>query len=231
MRIVAAQQEAGPYSWAADTPVSSPVRPSAPRVADTGASRAAKNLMLETGDDEDLVAMVAAGDHAAFRVLMARHMSRAIRVAQGVLRVPAEADDVAQEAFLRVWRHAGAFDSQRARFTTWLHRIVVNLAIDRRRLPRTEALELAEETADGAQGALADLIDADERRAVARALAQMPERFRAAITLFHFEGLSGRDCAQALDIGESAFESLLTRARAALRRSIAGATKNEGRES
>ncbi|NWG23500.1 MAG: RNA polymerase sigma factor [Pseudorhodoplanes sp.] len=231
MRIVAAQQETGPYDWATDAPVSPPRRPSAPRVAETGASRAAKNLMLETGEDDDLVALVADGDHAAFRVLMARHMNRAIRVAQGVLGVPAEADDVAQEAFLRVWRHAGSFDPRRARFTTWLHRIVVNLAIDRRRLPRSESLELAENLADGAQDALAGLIDDDERRAVARALAQMPERFRAAITLFHFEGLSGRDCARALDIGESAFESLLTRARAALRRSIAGATRNQGRES
>lgn len=196
---------------------------------DRRASEIAKTFMLESGSDEELMAQIAAGDHAAFRVLMGRHMRRAIRVAQGVLRQSAEADDVAQEAFLRLWRHAGAFDPERARFTTWMHRIVVNLAIDRTRQPRTQPIDAAYDVADNTPGPFVALVQSQEQRAIAEALAQMPARQRAAITLFHFEGLSGRESAQALELSEAAFESLLARARATLKRSIETPEKN-GRE-
>lgn len=186
--------------------------------------------MLETASDEDLMAQIASGDHAAFRVLMARHMRRAIRVAQGVLRQASEADDVAQDAFIRLWRHARAFDPARARFTTWMHRIVVNLAIDRTRQPRMQALELAQKIADETPGPFAALAQSQEQRAIEAALAQLPARQRAAITLFHFEGLSGRESAQALELSEDAFESLLARARAALKRSIETPKEPNGRE-
>lgn len=186
--------------------------------------------MLESASDEDLMEQIAAGDHAAFRVLMARHMRRAIRVAQGVLRQASEADDVAQDAFLRMWRHARAFDPARARFTTWMHRIVVNLAIDRMRQPRLQALELAQEVADETPSPFARLAQSQEQRAIDAALAQLPARQRAAITLFHFEGLSGRESAQALELSEDAFESLLARARAALKRAIETPKENNGRE-
>jgi RNA polymerase sigma-70 factor (ECF subfamily) len=185
--------------------------------------------MLEEASDEELMALVSAGDHAAFRALMGRHMRRAIRVAQGVTGNAAEADDVGQEAFVRVWRRAASFDPAIARFTTWMHQIVVNLAIDRMRRPRTEPIELAEEMPDQAPGALSVLIDAEEQQAVRSALAQMPERQRAAITLFHFEGLSGRESAQAMSLTESAFESLLTRARATLKQHVQAALQQRGR--
>ena len=83
--------------------------------------------------DESLMTLVAEGDQRAFRLLMGRHMGLAIRVAQRLLGDAAEADDIGQEAFLRVWKRAGSFDPKVARFTTWLYRIVLNLALDRRR--------------------------------------------------------------------------------------------------
>jgi RNA polymerase sigma-70 factor (ECF subfamily) len=136
---------------------------------------------------------------------------------------------VAQEAFLRVWRKAGSFDPARARFTTWMHQIVVNLAIDRTRAPRTEPIELAEEVHDGGSDALITLMEAQERQAMHAALARLSEQHRAAITLFHFEGLSGRDGAQAMNVSEAAFESLLTRARAALKQHVRAALSGRGR--
>ena len=180
---------------------------------------------MDGESDETLMALSAAGDHPAFRRLMARHMHRAIRVAQATLRSAADADDVAQEAFVRVWSRAGSFDPELARFTTWLYQIVVNLAIDRLRRPRTEPLDVAENIAAEQPGALAELIAREEQSVMSEALAELPERQRAAIALFHFEGLSGRDGAIALGISEKAFESLLIRARAALKARVDGARK------
>src|SRR5947207_1163006 len=179
-----------------------------------------KGGMIEGESDEELMARVAAGDHLAFRGLMTRHMGRTIRLAATVVRHVGDADDIAQEAFLRVWRNASAFDPKVARFTTWMHRIVINLAIDRRRRPGDGSVEVPEELPDTSTGALAGLIVAEQQAALQRALDQLSDRQRAAIALFHFEGLSSHDSALAMNLSESAFESLLTRARSALRQRV-----------
>lgn len=184
--------------------------------------------MVGDDSDEELMARVAAGDHAAFRRLMARHMGRAMRVAETVVRSPAEADDIAQEAFIRVWRNASQFDAGVARFTTWMHRIVVNLSIDRTRRA-TGHVEVPEELADGHDSALDTIVAAEQRAAMDCGLAALPERQRAAIALFHFEGLSGRDSALAMNLSESAFESLLTRARSALKQRVLATLNDNGR--
>jgi RNA polymerase sigma-70 factor (ECF subfamily) len=176
--------------------------------------------MTEGDSDEELMALVAAGDNTAFRRLMARHMGRAIRVAETVVRGSAEADDIAQEAFIRIWRNANSFDPRVARFTTWMHRIVVNLSIDRKRRNGSGHLPVPEELPDGRDSALDTLVAAEQQEAVQCALGELPERQRAAIALFHFEGLSGRDSALAMNLSESAFESLLTRARSALKQRV-----------
>ena len=185
-------------------------------------------MMLERhGDeepsDEQLLARTAAGDQRAFRPLIARHMGRAIRLAQAISGNASDADDIAQDAFLRVRRQSGSFDPAIARFTTWLHRIVVNLAIDRTRRPRAEPIELAEDVPSDEPGALVVLIAAEERDVVRKALAEIPDRQRAAIALFHLEGLSVREAATAMSMSEKAFESLLTRARQALKQSVLAA--------
>lgn len=184
-------------------------------------------IMCGEASDEELMARVAmVGDHAAFRMLMHRHMRRAIRVAQGIVSNAADADDIAQDTFLRVWNRAKSFDPALAKFTTWMHRIAVNLAIDRTRRVPTEPIELAADVADPDDGALATLIEREQRRAMAIALARMPVRQRAAVTLFHFEGLSGRECALVLGVGEKAFESLLIRARTALKHGVEAVAVN-----
>ena len=185
--------------------------------------------MGEGDSDEELMALVAAGDNGAFRRLMARHMGRAIRVAETVVRGSAEADDIAQEAFIRIWRNAGGFDPRVARFTTWMHRIVVNLSIDRKRRNGTGHAPVPEDLADNRESALDDLLSSERHAAVQEALGALPDRQRAAIALFHFEGLSGRDSALAMNLSESAFESLLTRARSALRQRVLTTLDETGR--
>ena len=99
--------------------------------------------MHEGDGDDALVAQSASGNHRAFRLLMVRHMGRTIRLAESILGGSSDADDVAQEAFVRVWKGASSFDPAIARFTTWLYRIVVNLAIDRSRQARGDPIEAA----------------------------------------------------------------------------------------
>jgi RNA polymerase sigma-70 factor (ECF subfamily) len=184
--------------------------------------------MAGSDTDEALMALVVARDQRALRALMDRHMGRAIGLA---IRVAgnAEADDIAQEAFLRVWSRASSFDPQTGRFTTWLYRIVLNLAIDARRRPRHGSVDEALEVPWDGRGPAEELLAAEQQRSLARAMAALPERQRAAIALFHMEGLSGREAAQAMDVSEKAFESLLTRARRALKAQVQKTTVTNGR--
>jgi RNA polymerase sigma-70 factor (ECF subfamily) len=151
---------------------------------------------------------------------MGRHMTRAVRVAQRVVRDVAEADDISQDAFLRVWSHAASFDPDVARFTTWLYRIVLNLAFDRTRrrplVPIDEASEVHAADPEPVERLIAD----EERRLFERAMAQLSERQRGAIALFHMEGLSGEEAAKVMNLSAKAFESLLGRARATLKQQI-----------
>jgi len=175
---------------------------------------------MDEDSDEALMAAVVARRQQAFRVLMMRHMPRAIRVAQRIVRDSAEADDIGQEAFLRVWNKAGSFDPRIARFTTWLYRIVLNLAFDRTRKPQLAPIEDAAEIASGEAEPVESIIAGEQRRLLERAMAVLPERQRGAVALFHMEGLSGEEAARAMNLTAKAFESLLARARAALRKEV-----------
>jgi RNA polymerase sigma-70 factor, ECF subfamily len=173
--------------------------------------------MTEELSDEALMEAVAMRQQHAFRILMGRHMQRAMRVAQRVVRNPTEADDICQEAFLRVWSSAPAFDPDVARFTTWLYRIVVNLAYDRARRRPLGSLEEASDLHNGEPQPIERLIEDEERRLLDQAMAGLSERQRGAIALFHMEGLSGEEAAKAMNLSAKAFESLLGRARGALK--------------
>jgi RNA polymerase sigma-70 factor (ECF subfamily) len=180
--------------------------------------------------DEALMTLVAARDQRALRTLMDRHMARAIGLAERVVGGNAEADDIGQEAFLRVWSHARSFNPSTARFTTWLYRIVLNLAIDRRRRPRHQQIDdSAFEIASAEPQPVTQVIAGEQERVLAAAMASLPERQRAAIALFHMAGLSGREAAQAMEISEKAFESLLTRARSALKQEVEKTYSRHGR--
>nr|WP_283811124.1 RNA polymerase sigma factor [Rhodopseudomonas palustris] len=179
-----------------------------------------ESVSVADDSDEALMAAVAARRQQAFRELMTRHMPRAIRLAQRIVRDPAEADDIGQEAFLRVWNKASSFDPAIARFTTWLYRIVLNLAFDRTRKPRHAPIEDAAEVASAEPAPIETLIAVQQRRLLEAALAELPERQRGAIALFHMEGLSGEDAARAMSLSPKAFESLLGRARLALKKEV-----------
>ena len=180
-----------------------------------------EDMAEPTGDtDADLLARIGMGEQAAFRTLMTHKLPRVHGLALRLLRDSALADDVAQEAFLRVWRHARAWQSGTARFDTWLHRVVLNLCIDRLRRRREVAVADPPEQVDPAPGAdLAIERDAASRR-VEQAIASLPPRQREALVLQVYQGLSNIDSAAALGISVEALESLLARARRALRQQL-----------
>lgn len=184
--------------------------------------------MAASQPDEMLMALVAQRDQRAFSVLMERHMARAIRFAERIVG-NAEADDIAQEAFVRVWNRGASYDPGVGRFTTWLYRIVLNLAIDSRRRPRHLDIEEAADVPSNEPEPVVRLIADEQDRSIAAAMAALPERQRAAIALFHMEGLSVREAALAMNLSEKAFESLLTRARSALKQEVEKAYIKTGR--
>ena len=167
--------------------------------------------------DEALMARIAGGDRGAFAALVSRHLDRALRTAQRLLSDRAEAEDVAQDAFLRIWQHADRWRPEGGRFTTWFYRVVVNAAIDRLRRPRALPIDDVAEPEDEQPNAFRTLQRAEVARSVKNAIGELPERQRTAITLCHYEGLGNIEAAEAMGITVGALESLLIRAKRHLR--------------
>lgn len=169
--------------------------------------------------DAALMHRVARGDHAAYRLLVDKYLRHAVTVAYRVLLNRNDAEEVAQDAFLRVWQHAARWRADGgASFKTWLNRVVINLCIDRRRKPGMAALDDQPEMADEDRATPYESRLASETSdRVALALQKLPERQRAAILLCFWEGESNIDAAKALDITVGALESLLIRAKRTLR--------------
>jgi RNA polymerase sigma-70 factor (ECF subfamily) len=178
---------------------------------------------LTTHDpDEALLAQVAEGDDHAVRAMVARKLPRLLGLATRMLGDRSEAEDVAQETFLRLWRQAPAWRRGEARLDTWLYRVALNLCTDRLRKRReTYVAEPPEQTdpdADPARG----LAETERNDAVQAALDALPDRQREAIVLQYYQELSNIEAAAVMGIGVEALESLLSRARRALRARLAG---------
>jgi RNA polymerase sigma-70 factor (ECF subfamily) len=172
----------------------------------------------DTGlDDAVLLKRCAAGDGAAFRSLMARHLTSVVRTARRITASHSEAEDVAQETFLKLWNGADGVTISPAGLGPWLRRVAANQAIDV--LRKAKRLDVTDEVPE--QTAPADQLDhleaADRAGRVEEALSRLPDRQRIAVGLFHFEELSHREVADAMAISEDALESLLARARRRLR--------------
>lgn len=177
---------------------------------------------MEASDpDEALLVRVADGDAAAVRALVGRKLPRILGLAQRMLGDAAEAEDVAQEAFLRIWRQAPKWRPGQARFDTWLHRVALNLCYDRLRRRREIATETPPEVADEGPAPDRGLQAQDAGRRVGEAMARLPDRQREAIVLCHYQELGNIEAATVMGVTVEALESLLSRGRRSLRAALA----------
>jgi RNA polymerase sigma-70 factor, ECF subfamily len=172
--------------------------------------------------DLDLVRRVGAGDGPACAALVDRHLPRILGLAGRMLGSRADAEEVAQEVFLRVWQQAGRWRAGEARFSTWLHRVAVNLCQDRLRRRRETSLEAAGDPPSPDQPPEAALQRDAVVARVGAALRQLPERQRTAILLSHYQELGNIEAAAVLGISVEALESLLARGRRRLKELLAG---------
>ncbi len=172
--------------------------------------------------DEALLILYANGDHAAARSLTLRLTPRMLAYAARMLGDRAEAEDVAQETMLRLWRIAPDWRQGEAQVSTWAYRVAANLCTDRLRRRRGVGLDDAPEPLDDAPSALAGMIEGDRLRALDVALAQLPERQRQAVVLRHIEGMANPEIAVIMEIGVEAVESLTARGKRALAAALSG---------
>lgn len=170
--------------------------------------------------DEELVRRIGAGDPAAVQAMVARKLPRILALAARMLGDAAEAEDVAQETFMRIWRHASGWRQGHARFDTWIHRVALNLCHDRLRRRREWTMDELPEVADEAP--LPDALPGDEERRVWQALQRIAPRQREAIVLVYYQELSNIEAASAMQVSVDALESLLARGRRALHAMLVG---------
>jgi RNA polymerase sigma-70 factor (ECF subfamily) len=167
--------------------------------------------------DQELMAAVARGDGRAFERLVGRHLGWSLGFAERLVGGRHEAEDLVQTAFLRVWQGAARWEPK-AKFSTWLYRVLHNLCMDQFRARGTGYEALDEELADESPGTEERVAGMQRETRVRAALAALPVRQRAALVLCYYEERSQAEAAALLGVSEGALESLLTRGRAALRK-------------
>ena len=167
--------------------------------------------------DDALLALYANGDRDAARLLMHRMTPRVYRQAYRMLGDQAEAEDVAQEAMLKLWKIAPDWRQGEAKVTTWLYRIVANLCTDRLRKRRpNDSLDSVAEPEDGAASVPDQMQDQTRSFALNEALDQLPDRQKQAVVLRHLEELTNPEIAEVMGVGVGAVENLIARGKRAL---------------
>jgi RNA polymerase sigma-70 factor (ECF subfamily) len=169
--------------------------------------------------DESLVARVRKRDHQAFAQLVERHTQKFYAAAYRIVGDGTEAEDIVQDAFLKLWDKPGLWkEGKGAKFTTWFYKIVTNMAIDvtrkRGKVLPTEQTEIWADERTAQDEAMAER---QQQKALEEAIQSLPENQKVALNLCFYEGLSNKEAADVLDIGVKALESLLMRAKAGVR--------------
>ena len=178
--------------------------------------------------DEALLVLYANGDAAAARALTLRLTPRVFGHANRLLGDRAEAEDVAQDALMRLWKIAPDWRQGEAQVTTWLYRVVANLCTDRLRKRRGVALDAVPEPEDDAASPAEQMQERARVDALQAALNDLPDRQRQAVVLRHIEGFSNPEIAEVMEISVEAVESLTARGKRALAVALAGRREELG---
>lgn len=184
--------------------------------------------MTRDATDEDLLLAYAAGDGSAASHLTLRLTPRALAHATRMLGDAAEAEDVTQEAMLRLWKIAPDWKVGTALPSTWLYRVVANLCIDRLRKRRSVGLDEVAEPLDPAPSVPEQLQTRARLDALGAALLDLPDRQRQAVILRHIDGVANPEIAEILETTVEAVESLTARGKRALAKALAARKEELG---
>ncbi len=177
------------------------------------------NKRAGSREDDELMRAIAAGDQRAAKQVVEHHLPLLMSLARYMLGSDAEAEEIAQESFLKLWKQAKNWQPERALIATWLRRVASNLCIDRLRQRRTTSLG-PQDDQPIAPTQQRNLEEKHLTHRVNQALDQLPERQKLALTLCHYQGLSQQEASVVMEISEHALESLLARARRGLKISL-----------
>ncbi|MES0885275.1 RNA polymerase sigma factor [Roseibium sp. SCP14] len=172
---------------------------------------------LKSHSDDELLGLIASDREDAFQALVERHIDRGYAVAYRILQNGPDAEDVVQDAFLQVWTRRDVWQSGRAKFSTWLFRVVSNRCIDLLRKPKAETVDELPELEDGSINQSQDLERQEATEQLERAMMKLPDQQRVALVFSYNESMSNGEIAEIMDTTVSAVESLLKRGRQKLR--------------
>ncbi|MGI9533655.1 MAG: sigma-70 family RNA polymerase sigma factor [Thermodesulfobacteriota bacterium] len=175
--------------------------------------------MTNEYSDEELLNSIKDGDKSAFNEILNRHTNRFYRIAYRVLSDRDDAEDVVQEAFLKLWNSPGIWKSgYGAKFSTWFYKIVINLCLDIKRRKSRSTTEIDKMQLISNEDTPSESADKRERQLILNSyINELPERQQTALNLCFYEGISNKEAAEIMGINLKALESLLMRAKAALR--------------
>ncbi|HEY0329019.1 MAG TPA: RNA polymerase sigma factor [Rhodopseudomonas sp.] len=168
-------------------------------------------------EDEQLLNRLAENDEAAFRLLVERHIDRAFGIALRIVGNRADAEDVVQDTMLKVWTHRGQWQHGRAKFSTWLYRVVTNRCIDLHRQPRTDNVDAVPEPVDARPDVVSTMQRDEVTHLLEDAMRRLPEQQRIAVIFSYHENMSNGEIAEVMETTVAAVESLLKRGRQQLR--------------
>ena len=171
-------------------------------------------------DERQIIEQMLAGSDFAFRQILDLHTQRIFNYVRRMTSNSIEAEDIAQETFIRFWVSRDRFDPDRVKLTTWLHRIAHNLCIDyfRRRQLQERQVPVQSDSQDSPD---TDYELSIRAAVVNKALMTLSERQRSAIVLCHYQNFSQHDAAHILSLSVHALESLLRRGRSKLKQMLA----------
>jgi RNA polymerase sigma-70 factor (ECF subfamily) len=172
---------------------------------------------LVLSEDDNLLERMKHDDVDAYRILVEKHIDHAYAIAMRMTKNQADAEDVTQDAFVKSWVNRHRWETGRAKFSTWLYRVIVNRAIDLQRLPKSEWLENVDEPIDEQIDALSFIHRQQVNERLDIALQRLPDQQRIAIILSYFEDMNNTEVAEVIGTTVSAVESLLKRGRKRLR--------------
>ena len=169
-------------------------------------------------DDQELLAFIQDGSHHAFAELVQRHTDRFYRLAYRYLQSKEAAEDIVQDAFLKLWENPANWQPGRnSKFTTWFYRVVVNLCLDLQKKKRPVRLDEEIPLVDERETADAAMMRIGQQRLLEQEIAALPERQRTALNLCFDEGLSNQEAADVMGVNLKALQSLIMRAKITLK--------------